>query len=391
MKIIIISTLYYGGGAEIQAKFEKKIMERRGDDVRLITLDPEIGTDVVLENNHINIYGKYSITKKRIYDSFIYFKLLNKIKKYIDNFNPDIIHLHNVSFAFNTVCLAIKGYKTVQTIHDYSIICDKGDMLLPDCKLCTACEFRHCFSVCYRKRCIKIIYRFFIMSLQRMFRQKYVNTLISPSECLKKWCMKYGYRVYCLNNAIDLEAFSKFEKKLFTNRKIVFYYGAIRENKGILKLLEYYNTNDYNSVELHIAGRIEKNVDEQVFRKMLEEKGAKYCGHLSYQEIIHKLETVYAVIVPSIGAENYPNTALEGIWSECVVCGSNRGGIPEIIAEENLIFDIFNQEQVENCLKKIDLMTEEERKEICKKQKKQFMNTNTPDKYLKGFMKIMKE
>lgn len=393
MKILIISTLYSAGGAEIQARFEKKQFERIGIETFLLTCDPQYKSYESLEKNHLNIYGDYSRTERRLYDVFIHTKLLLSIKKFVDEFRPDAIHIHNIHFAFNTICLAVKRYNVLQTIHDYSILCPRGEMVFTDYKICTSCRYRYCISVCYRGgfyKKIKIIYQIFVRYIQKYFRNKYVKVLVAPSEHLTDECIKNGYQVNLINNGIDLEFFNHFKKKLNTGKKIVLYYGAIKENKGILKLLEYYSANDYENLELHIAGKIDNSIDEKAFEREVINKGVKYCGYLTYEEIIKKLENVYSIIIPSIWMENYPNTALEGLISECVVCGSNRGGIPEIILEEKLLFDILNEHQVKECLKYIDQMTEDERKRICEKQKAQFKDKNTGDIYIQNLVNLMR-
>lgn len=393
VKVLIISTFYSAGGAEIQVKSEKKSLEKRGIKTFLLTCDPQYKTNESLERNHLNIYGKYSKIERWFCNIFINIKLLFNIKGFIGKFKPDIIHFHNIFFAFNTICLATKKYNTIQTIHDYSIICPKGEMVLPDHRICTSCNYRNCISICYQdgmyKR-IKIVYLMFIRWIQQYYRNKYISILIAPSRRLMTECRKYGYQVSLINNGIDVEAFCYFNKKLDSNKKIILYYGVIKENKGILKLLEYYSSNDYETIELHIAGKIDNSVDENEFRKMVLTKGAVYCGYLSYEEIIKKLENVYSIIIPSIWMENYPNTALEGLISECVVCGSNRGGISEIVLETELLFDILDKDQVKDCLKYIDQMTETERKRICERQKEQFYKKNTDEIYIQNLIELLK-
>ena len=54
--------------------------------------------------------------------------------------------------------------------------------------------------------------------------------------------------------------------------------------------------------------------------------------------MIGKLQDAFAVITPSIAFENYPNIGLEAIACNCLVCGTDNGGIPEMAASEKLLF-----------------------------------------------------
>src|SRR5580658_4900201 len=49
----------------------------------------------------------------------VYFKL----RRQISEFQPDVIHIHNIKQYAASLLKAIKPYPVVQTIHDYGVIC----------------------------------------------------------------------------------------------------------------------------------------------------------------------------------------------------------------------------------------------------------------------------
>ena len=68
MKVLIVSTLYYGGGAEIQSKFEFDLLKKNNIDARYITFDPNIKTNESIVEGHINLFGGYSSNYRIISD-----------------------------------------------------------------------------------------------------------------------------------------------------------------------------------------------------------------------------------------------------------------------------------------------------------------------------------
>ena len=100
---------------------------------------------------------------------------------------------------------------------------------------------------------------------------------------------------------------------------------------------------------------------------------------------------VFAVIVPSFGMENYPTTAIEGIYGKCVVCGSNRGGVPELISEQKLLFDVEDAMDLKRCLMELNKMSDKTYKMICKRQMEMFNKNNTPEVYLNSLTELFKE
>lgn len=143
-------------------------------------------------------------------------------------------------------------------------------------------------------------------------------------------------------------------------KRLLYYCGAIRSGKGVFWLLENYRQQDYQNLELHLVGPLElddedragksmwrneatdsqkkKEYQTERFYRLLKESGAIYEGEVNREELIRRLREAYAVIIPSIAFENYPNVGLEAIVCNCLVCGAENGGIPEMVGSEKLLF-----------------------------------------------------
>ena len=393
MKIIIMSTFYKKGGAELQAGFEKNVLTSSGIEVKYLTFDPELDSGETKENGHKNFAGRYSSCSRIIRNSIIDWRLYGRLKKYLDYERPDMIHLHNITYAFNTIALACKGYYAVQTIHDYSVVCpDGGRCVLPNGKACKGRHFAKCMQLCFsghsRDR-VKLMYRSVIRGISRMFRKQCINLLISPSSRLQKYLLREGYRAAVIHNMLDIQEFQSFKKR-GSSPKVLFYYGAVRKDKGILELLEAFKDAEPDGLILRIAGKADDEIKQEFF-SLVKESAAEYAGYLDYGQVIHELETVFSVIIPSACMDNYPNVALEGFLTECVVCGSSRGGIPELVADRKLLFDVNRKQDIIRVIRYIEKMDEEQKILICRKQKQSFYDNNSPEVFLKQFTALIND
>ena len=121
--------LHYKGGAESYALRIGEELEKVGHEVQYFGM---YNVNNIKENK-LNLYTsemdfhsksikRYKYPLKIIYS----FEAKRKMKKIIENFKPDIIHLNNINFQL-TPSIIEQAYKMkvpiVQTVHDYQMIC----------------------------------------------------------------------------------------------------------------------------------------------------------------------------------------------------------------------------------------------------------------------------
>lgn len=399
MKVLIISTLYSGGGAEIQSKFEFDLLKRNNINVRYLTFDPNIKTGESLTEGHINLFGGYSCNYRRVSDIFRNYNIEKKLINYITVYKPSIIHLHQVGFAMKSIYFVLREMPCIQTIHDYSIICDKGTCILLSGIQCEKGESSKCLEYCFSgslKNKIKYYYRKSLRRSIDKYRRSCVDKYISPSECLTKYLLAKKYDAICINNAIDTSEFAAYKKKDMSGKRIILYYGGIRKSKGTKLIIDAFEPKEMPNLEIHFIGGFDKGrredcYDETEFMKLVHEKNIFFHGKKEHDEVLDFLSRVFAVLVPSFWMENYPTTAIEGIYSRCVVCGSNRGGVPELVCDRKLLFDVMDTKELKKCLLELNNMTDDEYERICNKQMCMFKKNNMPDIYFEKIINVFKE
>ena len=394
MVYVIISTFYSCGGAEIQALNEFRYINKLQDNrAVLLTFDPSLKTDESKEKNHINLYGSYTNQERRLYDNFFSNKIAKLLKKILDEVKPDVIHMHNISFAYLTICRAIKGYHVIQTVHDYSVVCHTGCYIHPDGEVCNYSDWKHCRKMCFNdsfQSRVKFAYRNIVDGRIIKARKDSIDLLIAPSHKLTDVLIKFGYKnVVCINNAIDQSAFRGFKKNVYAEEKrIVLLIGRIGWRKGVYQLLNAYRSGDYNSIQLHIMGEIDPEEEAKII-SLIKTSGSVYHGKMEHASVIDFLQKTFAVIIPSYGVENYPNVGLEGTLAQCVICGSDRGGIKEQVVDNSLTFKVTDPNDIKRCLRKLDEMSEEEYNDICKKQMDKFNVLNTQEVYFRKLQDVL--
>ena len=162
-----------------------------------------------------------------------------------------------------------------------------------------------------------------------------------------------------LYNGIDTSVFAnkniykieKLKKDLnISNEKVILYTGRILKIKGVLPMINVFNKINLlnKNIKLLIIGDV-SNTKNTYVKKVIDaasnNKNIILKGYVPNEEIGSYYQLSDIQIVPSICNEALGNTAIEGIASGLLVVVSNRGGLPEIVSENNgFVFDIENFE-----------------------------------------------
>ncbi|WP_186431541.1 glycosyltransferase [Clostridium sp. BSD9I1] len=391
MKILIINDLLIYGGAEMQGRREKEILEKNGHEVYLLTFDEKFPVNHELyncENKFINIKiknkGLIAIYRKIFKD----YQLINKIKQVIEKIEPNIIHINNLYLAPFSQYNALEQYKCVQTIRDYSAVCPLGTCIYNNYKICKGIKFNKCNISCNFSLKSKLkLYRY--KQVDKL-RKSVVNKFICPSEMLTEYCEQHDFNIQCINNSFDSNKIKRFNKKVDLNKKKYLYFGVINENKGVFKLLEAFEefSKDKN-VELLLAGKVEDEFKDKFNSYLKNNKRLRYLGYQDYEKMLSVLEEVYSVVIPSLWMENYPNTVLEGMVTECLVLGSNRGGIPGMLSyDRGVLFDVMNKDDIIDKLNISYNLSKEKYLDIVNRAKEYVISNNNTEKYYERLIKV---
>lgn len=376
MKILLINNFIDYGGTEVQSKREIDNFFSHGDEIYYLTFDNRNYS--IINDKHYNIV----ISKTKI--GYIYNKLFynpflkRKIAKIVKKINPDYIHLNNIYYCPITLYRATKQYKTIQTIRDFGAVCPKKTCILNDYSECTGYKYKNCLKCCnFEHKTIK----FRLFKKINKYKNKSVNIFISPSQALTDKANKNGLLTLCVNNPFDFSKCKVIEKTICDKKYL--YYGLIADFKGIYKLIDAFVVFSKNrDVTLDIIGKFYNDEEKAKFEDYIKVySNIRYLGSKKNEEIMDYFQYVYCTIVPSLWLENYPNTVLETQANKTLVIGSNRGGIIEMIHNENLLFDVLDINSIVKTLIYTYDMSNIEYYNIVNDKYKELIEKNTLEKF----------
>lgn len=389
--ILIINDRYVSGGTEVQTLREKRELEKKGYLVYLITFDPHypllIDKDV---NDHwMNYPTSFNTFQVLINHTIGSLKYRRILRRKIEEIKPDFIHVNNV-FAFpDDVYKSVKKIPAMQTIRDYMIICPKGTCIKTDGTQCKGYRFENCIG-CLKLNLRLLMKRILMPRLNRL-RSRCFSILVAPSQALVGACQENGLCVRCMNNPFDFSILKK--KKVNTSSKVYMYYGKISPIKGIRELIYAFKRFHafFPDTLLVMYGAVEDSFREEfnVLIRTLEDDCLRYRGSVDNDEIMEIYKQIYCVVVPSLWIENYPNTVLEAIANKTLVIGTNRGGIPELITEADLLFDILNPDDLLNKLKYTYELVPQEYNHIVEAAYNRIRVNNSIEYYMDELEKIV--
>lgn len=282
-----------------------------------------------------------------------------KFSALMDDFKPDVVHVHNIhSYLSPVVCeiAKAKGAKTIWTLHDYKLICPTYSFIR-DGKVCELCLTNQ--TSVLTKKCMKgSLAASLLAYIESLVWNKKrliscTDRFVSPSIFMKEKMMEGGFpenKIDVLPNFITLD--HKVDEVVLNTKeeKSYCYIGRLAEEKGVELLLEVASRLEY---KLYIAGS--GPLLPSLMPYFEKYKNIIYLRQLSRSEVKELLQKVAFSVIPSVWYENNPLSVIESLCLGTPVLGANMGGIPELIAEgENgYLFEAGNmidlQDKIKQC------------------------------------------
>ena len=381
-KILLINHFVEYGGAEQFNMNLYHLLKEKGHTVKGLFFDK--GKAKKIEEDFHIIEGG-SAVREMLLNPIIY----RKAKRYIDSFNPDLIIVNNIKSSLFLLYMAVKGYKTIQVVHDYSIICPAVCCvrMYDDKSICRGYRCGKCLQGC--KVNDSRLRLWVLRLLQRPIeglRKKYIEKFIAPTAHLAGFIKHYGYDATVIHNMLDGIPEKLPEKEFHEDKKSYMYAGNISNLKGINIFAEQFLefSKDINVV-LDIYGTIsEKNAGDQLYKIIKKSNGKiRYHHFLENRKLRKYMEKADYFVMPSVGMDSYPSATLEAMASGTVVIGSARGGIPEMIKGVGFLYKCLDKNMIMNTLRRSYEISKEDYENMRMKGYLQVKEENTFEKYYK--------
>lgn len=347
MKILLINKYHFLKGGAERAYFDMaRILTARGHLVAFFSMRHP--------NNHPTAWEKYFIDNIEYQEGKISWRqklslagkiLFNfdaqkKLEKMINDFQPDVAHLHNIYHQLSpSIIWTLKKHNIpmVMTLHDYKLVSPNYNLFsrgrIWDHNSGWRCLFDRCVKDSFVKSLVcaleKWLHRF-IGSYEK------INVFVAPSRFLIKKYKELGFQREIIFLPNSLAPLVENQEVISREKNTFIFFGRLSPEKGVDTAIEAMALLPQEN-KLLIAGdgpdreRLEKLAQEKNVSERIIFLGSRYGNDL---EVLK--QRALAVIIPSRWYENFPYVLTESLQSGCVVVASDIGGMTErIVHKEN--------------------------------------------------------
>jgi len=353
MKVLIVNKFYYPRGGDCTAVFgTERLLKDNGHEVAIFSMQKPENTPSTWEKyfpkevSFSVMTGFFSAVGRIFYSP----ETVRKFKRLLADFQPDVVHLHNIHSYLSPVVAQVahqKGIRVVWTLHDYKLICPSYTCLRKG-KICEACFRNKCNVIRYK--CMKNSHIASILAYMeacwwnRKKLSRLTKTFVSPSLFLKSKMTEAGF------SSEQIEVLPNFmpDKLAWSAEKEDYYCytGRLSEEKGLDVLLEAASQLPF---KLKIIGGGPLAAQ---YRETFSHPQIEFCGYLPKDELYPVVQKARFLVVPSIWYENNPFSIIEALCMGTPVLGAKIGGIPELIEERENGF-LFRAGDLSDLIEKI--------------------------------------
>lgn len=361
-RILIANKFYYPRGGDcIVAMNLERLLKERGHDVAVLAMQYPENVDSGWNDyypSQVDFAGSLGNKIKAAKRLMGWGDIITSFTKILDDFKPEIVHLHNIHSYLSPVLAKLakkRGCQVVWTLHDYKLVCPSY-ACLQNGKPCEKC-IGHSKIHVLKDRCMKGSLAASALAWLEARKwnsnvlDRYTDAFICPSQFMATKMKKDGFdpeklRVVC--NHIDAEKQQLFNSLNAERENYYVYVGRLSQEKGVETLLNVASKLPYT---LRIAG-------DGPLRKQLEEqyascKNIKFLGHQNAQQVAALLSKAQFSVVPSEWYENNPLSVIESLCAGTPVVGARIGGIPELLnADNGLTFTSGNRDELKQTIGK---------------------------------------
>lgn len=282
--------------------------------------------------NAYSPWQKLSMAAKTIYS----FEAQRKLRGLLQEFKPDIAHLHCIYHHHSPSILSVlsdAGVPVVMTAHDLKVACPAYKMLNRT-GVCERCKTGSVLNV-IKHRCIRDSFAASAIiavesGLHRFLNTyaKHVDRLVVPSRFFGQKIAEWGFpesKIRYIPNYVDA---SRIEPR-YQPGKYALYFGRLALEKGVGTLIRAAAA---AGMPLKLAGT---GPEELALRHLASQVGGdiEFLGFKSGADLHQLIAESRVVVLPSEWYENAPMSVLESFAFGKPVVGARIGGIPEMVVD----------------------------------------------------------
>ncbi|MFA5813746.1 MAG: glycosyltransferase [Patescibacteria group bacterium] len=393
MKVLLVNKFWYlRGGAERVVFATKQMLEDSGHQVEIFGMNHPRNE---LSNRYFIDFVDYQSIKgikraraalKSIYNR----QARDNFKKLIEEFQPDIVHFHNIyhqlSFSLFDV-IKEKKIPAVMTLHDYQLICPNYNLYHHgriDEESCLGSYYK-----CILNNCLENLGESIFAAIGAYFTEwkgyrEVIGKYISPSEFLKNKFINYGFsagQITVIPNPIDLALYDRAK----VDGEYVGFFGRLSREKGLEVLLQAAKNTPEILYKIVGEGPMEKDLRFKIADFRL--KNVSVEGFQTGKKLAQSIDGARIIVVPSVWYENCPLSILEAKAMGKVALGSDIGGMSELLPRE-LLFKAGDAKELSEKISRWFQAPFTQRKKIGLDLRETVAEQNDPKKYLRSLLVV---
>jgi glycosyltransferase involved in cell wall biosynthesis len=325
MRILVAHNRYQiGGGEDAVVRDEVELLRRHGHSVELLEQDNDAihGLRGALMASASVFYSRHS--RKRM-------------KRAIDNFRPEIVHVHNwfpmlsPSIILET---SASGAATVQTLHNFRMLCANA-LLYRDGRVCTDCigkllRFNGVAHGCYRgsrtgSAIVTAAYAFHRLT----HTWNCIDLFIAVSEFQREILIRGGLpenKVIVKPNFAGADTWKAAEK----TENAALFAGRLSPEKGIRTMLSAWNTGKI-PLRLKIIG--DGPMAGEVRACAASNANVEYLGPQPPEVVYREMAKAKFLVFPSEWHETFGGTVVEAFSQGTPVLAADLGGVNQFVQD----------------------------------------------------------
>lgn len=303
--------------------------------------------------NSFSFWQKFKGTLRMFYS----FEAHRKINKILDEFSPDIVHVHNLYHQMSpTILFEIKkrNIPIVMTVHDWKIVNPNHSLRL------NGKPYRRCangkYYQCFFDKCVKDSYAKSFLAALEMYWHTWLGTYrdnidcyIAPSNFVRNNLIQWGMdaeKIIVLPHFIPEKERSGARKYSFSVAdSYAIYAGKISKEKGVDFLIKTFAK--IKGLKLYLAGEIE---DGFVIPK---NSNIVYLGFVKADQLTEYIRNSQCVVSASELPETFGLIAIEAMSQGKPFVGFDAGAYGEIIKNHECGFVVKTKKEFEIRLRQI--------------------------------------
>jgi glycosyltransferase involved in cell wall biosynthesis len=384
MRILLVHNKYQQyGGEDVVFESETELLKNHGNEVEHLLFD----------NKEIkSFFDKIIIGVRSIYNP----KSAKAIEKKIDDFHPDVIHVHNFfPLASPSIFFVAKkkNIPVVMTLHNYRLICPSTNLFYKsnvyDKSIGSLIPFDAIIKGVYRDSMIETASVVAVMashSLLGTWRNK-VDKYIALSQFSKKKFQSASLGISDKKFVVKPNSVTDYGNGNVIREDFFLFVARLTEEKGIDLVLNAFQLHPFNLV---IIG--DGPARESVEQFCKNNPRIKYLGFQKKPIIMDYLKRAKGFIFSSKYYENLPLTVIESFSTGTPVIASRLGVAKEIVQDKinGLVFEPGNSKDLSE---KIKLLSADKNlvKNLSVNARESYINHYTPEKNYTQLVNIYKE